>query len=72
MTGTVGLVGLHLRLHDCCFFGSDHISGYRPIEQQLVWQVAQVRNVCACVVNRTAAHERPVDDQCGLQRACII
>lgn len=27
-------------------FGSDNMSGYRPIEQQLVWQVALVRNVC--------------------------
>lgn len=27
-------------------FGSDNTSGYRPIEQQLVWQVALVRNVC--------------------------
>lgn len=27
-------------------FGSDSMSGYRPIEQQLVWQLAPVRNVC--------------------------
>lgn len=35
-----------LLLHDCVLFGSDNTSGYRPIDQQLVWQVALVRNVC--------------------------
>lgn len=29
-----------------CAFGSHTLSGYRPIEQQLVWHAALVRNVC--------------------------
>lgn len=46
-SGWAGEKEIHgLLLHDCVPFGSDNISGCRPIDQQLVWHVAPGRNVC--------------------------